>query len=188
MSNTICAVAKRRKLCYNANNIFAFAHILLAFNDKENFMNKRCCFVGHSKIYVGFENKLRFEIEKLILYKGVNEFWVGNYGVFDRAAAKTVRKLKAVYPNIKLSLVLPYTTKIIEKNKERYYKKFDSLLIADIPEKTTLKRRIIKCNEDMINECDFLICYVRHSWGGASKTLEYATKKKHIKIINIGNS
>ena len=41
--------------------------------------------------------------------------------------------------------------------------------------------------EYMINKSDFLICYVQHSCGGASKTLEYAEKKKHIEIINIFN-
>jgi len=30
----------------------------------------------------------------------------------------------------------------------------------------------------MVNESDFLICYVKNSWGGAAKTLEYAKQKK----------
>ena len=37
----------------------------------------------------------------------------------------------------------------------------------------------------MVNNSDFIICYVQYSWGGASKTLEYVQKKKHIKIFNL---
>ena len=150
-------------------------------------MSIRCCFAGHSQIYDDFQSKLKIEIEKLILHKGVNEFWVGNYGVFDRTAAKVVREFKSVYQNIKLYLVLPYTTKTIDENRNQYYEDFDALLIADIPERTPTKYRIIKCNEYMVNESDFLLCYVKYSWGGASKTLEYAEKKKHIEIINISD-
>lgn len=47
-----------------------------------------------------------------------------------------------------------------------------------IPEKTQKKLKIIKANQYMVNESDFLICYVKNSWGGAAKTLEYAKQKK----------
>ena len=30
-----------------------------------------------------------------------------------------------------------------------------------------------------------MICYVKNTWGGAVKTLEYAQRKKHIKIFNL---
>ena len=82
-------------------------------------------------------------------------------------------------------LVIPYVTKTIDDNKNQYYEEFDALLVADIPEKTPVKHKIIKCNEYMVKKSDFLICYVRNFWGGASKTLELAKKKKHIEIINI---
>lgn len=151
-------------------------------------MGKRCCFAGHSKIYDNFQNRLKFEIEQLTMNNGVSEFWVGNYGAFDRTAAGIVRELKSVYHNIKLYLVLPYITKVIDKHRYQYYQEYDAMLMADIPDKTPIKYRIIKCNEYMVNECDFLICYVKYSWGGASRTLEYAKRKNHIEIINISDS
>ena len=148
-------------------------------------MGNRCCFAGHSQIYDDFQDRLKIEIEQLILHKDVNEFWVGNYGGFDRAAANIVRELKDVHKNLKLYLVLPYTTKTIDENRNKYYEDFDALLIADIPEKTPAKYRIVKCNEYMVNKSNFMICYVKYSWGGASKTQEFAKTKKHIEIINI---
>lgn len=147
-------------------------------------MGKRCCFAGHREIYEEFKDKLKNEIEGLI-NEGVDEFWVGHYGVFDKASAQVVRELKKTYQNIRLILVLPYTTEIINRLREKYYKEFDELLIADIPGKTPVKYRIIKCNEYMVKNSDYLICYVKYSWGGALKTFEYAKKKKHIKIMNL---
>jgi hypothetical protein len=37
----------------------------------------------------------------------------------------------------------------------------------------------------MVKNSQVLVCYVKHSWGGAAKTLEFAQKRKNIKIINI---
>ena len=38
----------------------------------------------------------------------------------------------------------------------------------------------------MVEHSAFLIACVDHSFGGAAKTLEYATRTDHIKIFNIG--
>lgn len=58
--------------------------------------------------------------------------------------------------------------------------------MADIPESTHRNPKIIKANEFMINNSDFLISYVNYSWGGAVKTMEYAIKKK-IQVVNLGS-
>lgn len=152
--------------------------------------DKLCCFAGHSHIdddssILGLQ--VYEKCEDLIKYNGVKTFWVGNYGSFDTLAAATVKKLKTKYTNIELDLVLPYVTKSINQYKEMYYKDYDHLIIADMPENTPVKYRILKCNQYMVQHSDFLIAYVRYSFGGAAKTLEYAQKKKHIKIFNLGN-
>ena len=146
---------------------------------------KRCCFAGHNRFYdktVG--NLLKKEVLKLIKNEGVKEFWVGNYGGFDRYAASIIKELKENGYDIKLELVIPYLTKLIEDNKEFYEKTYDCILISDIPEKTPSRYKILKTNEYMINKSDFLICFIENSWGGAFKTFEYAQKKKK-KIINL---
>ena len=94
-------------------------------------------------------------------------------------------KIKEKYADIQLNLVIPYLTSDINEYKELYYEKYDHILMADLPERTPKKFQILKCNEYMVNNSDFIICYVQYSWGGASKTLEYAQKKKHIKIFNL---
>ena len=150
-------------------------------------MNKRCCFAGHGKICPtdDISDNLANLIEKLITEENVSNFWVGNYGDFDKLSAKAVRNLKVKYPNIQLNLVIPYLTSDINEYKEFYYRNYDHILMADLPEQTPKKFHILKCNEYMVQNSDFIICYVRYGWGGAAKTLEYAQKKKHIKIFNL---
>ncbi len=152
-------------------------------------MNKICCFAGHREVLE--ENALRqalyLKCEELILESGVDCFWVGNYGRFDRLAALIVEKLKEKYSYIRLELVLPYITKSMTDFDEQFYKKFDNIIIAQIPESTPIKFKILKCNRYMVDCSDFLIGYVNYSFGGASKTFEYAKKKGTIEIYNLGS-
>ena len=144
----------------------------------------RCTFSGHSEIHnSNLVETIKNTAKELIIEHGVNEFWVGHYGDFDHYAAKAIRELKQEY-DIELVLVIPYLTKEIEEYKEEYYRNFDAIIMAEIPEKTPKKLKIIKANQYMVNESGYLICYVKNSWGGAAKTLEYAKQKKK-KIYNL---
>ena len=51
-------------------------------------------------------------------------------------------------------------------------------------ENTPKKYSILKRNYWIIDNCDYLIFYVIHSFGGAVKALEYAKRKK-VKFINL---
>lgn len=150
---------------------------------------KRCCFAGHGKIYLdkSLELKVYEKCEELIKNYGVTEFWAGNYGAFDHLAARVVRRLKEKYPNIELDLVIPYITESINQYKEKYDKDYDYILMADMPENTPTKYKILKCNQYMVDCSDYLMAYVNYSFGGAVKTLEYAQRKKHIEIFNLGD-
>jgi hypothetical protein len=39
----------------------------------------------------------------------------------------------------------------------------------------------------MVDSADFVISYVKYSWGGAAKTLEYAKRKK-VPLVNVALS
>lgn len=75
------------------------------------------------------------------------------------------------------------------KENDEYIKyiseKFDQFFYPSL-EKVPPRFAILKRNEWLVKNSDFLIAYVKHSHGGAFKTLEFAEKKKNIKIINIG--
>lgn len=150
-------------------------------------MSKICCFAGHSELTGAEEiyERLLTVIERLILDEGVNEFWAGNYGAFDRLCGRAVKQLKGKHSEIKLNLVVPYLTAEINQYKEQYYENYDNIIIADIPEKTPKRAQIIKGNQYMVKNSEYLVCYVSHSFGGAAKTLDFAKKRENIKIINL---
>lgn len=148
-----------------------------------------CSFAGHSKqIYDdSIKEDVKNKCRELICDYGVNEFWVGDYGFFDSLAAEAVRELKKQYSHIRLTLVIPYVTKKINEYREQYYINYDSILLADMPENTPIRYRILKCNQYMIDNSEYLIAYIELPFGGAYKTYEYAKRRKYINIINLGN-
>lgn len=148
-----------------------------------------CSFAGHREIFdSGTKDKIKKVAQKLIKENGVNEFWVGNYGRFDACAALAIRELKdESYPDIELVLVIPYVTKVIEEYKDLYSKNYDGILISDMPLNTPRQFKIIKNNEFMVENADFIICYIDHTWGGAYKTYSYAKRKKK-EIFNVAEN
>lgn len=89
--------------------------------------------------------------------------------------------------SIDKSVVIEYKKRVVRKvcdEKREFDVKYDNLLLADIPQNTPKRFYTIKTNEYMINNSDFLICYVQRSWGGAIKTYKYA-KRKNLQIYNI---
>ena len=147
---------------------------------------KICCFAGHNEIYDDkIKEKLNKQIINLIETQNVKTFWVGNYGKFDIVSANAVRDIQKIYTDVKLELIIPYLTREINEYKEIYYKNYNNILIAYIPVNTPKRIQIIKTNQYMIDNCDYLICYLQRSWGGAFNTVEYAKTQPHIKIFNI---
>lgn len=146
---------------------------------------KICCFAGHRRLYgtEELQKKLYKVIEELILKHGVKEFWVGNYGVFDKMASYILNEIKNIY-DIRIGLIIPYLTCEIIENNDYYNRRFDFVSVADVPETTHYRGRIKKTNEYMVDNSEYLICFVNKEWGGAVNTLKYAEKKKK-HIINI---
>ena len=70
---------------------------------------KSCFFIGHREASEEIFPELAETVERHIVDYGVTEFIVGNYGGFDRMAARAVISAKALYPGITLLLLLSYT-------------------------------------------------------------------------------
>ena len=69
---------------------------------------KSCFFIGHREASEEIFSALAEAVERHIVDYGVMEFIVGNYGGFDRMAARAVISAKALYPGITLLLLLAY--------------------------------------------------------------------------------
>lgn len=135
-------------------------------------------FCGHGNINIGqsVADKIKdFLIEKVKQYTNA-KFYLGGYGGFDSLAFSILRKLKRDFQNIELIFISPYLDSSYSK-LQIANEIYDGTLYP--PLETVPKRfAILKRNEWMVDNCDLLIAYVKYSWGGARKTLDYAIRKK----------
>ena len=109
------------------------------------------------------------------------KFYLGGYGDFDVLCLRTLKDFKADFPEIELIFITPYLDKNYSKLElAKYY--YDDVIFPPI-ESVPRKFAILKRNEWMVKQADLVIAYVKYSWGGAAKALEYAKRKKK-RIIN----
>lgn len=129
-------------------------------------------FCGHKDVFYKEQvNEKLAAVVAALIEEGATEFYLGGYGDFDYMAAKIVRDLKKDRPDIQSTLVIPYMDR--DYNKELY----DGSIYPPL-ENTPLRFAISKRNEWMVDQADVVVAYITHDWGGASKTSEYAQRKK----------
>ena len=102
--------------------------------------------------------------------------YCGGYGRFDGFAAECVRKAKKDFENIRNCLIIPYIPLSFQE-KIKYLNDYYDEIIYPPLKNIPAKYAIIKRNEWMVDKADLLIAYVKHSWGGAAKSLQYAKRK-----------
>ena len=141
-------------------------------------------FCGHSNCLFSDQEKEKL---KQLLIKEIRKnptckFYLGGYGDFDSLCLLTLRELKTDFPDIELLFITPYLDSNYSKLQlAKYY--YDDVMFPPI-ENVPRKFAILKRNEWMVDSAELVIAYVKYSWGGASKTLEYA-KRKNTSFINI---
>lgn len=144
-----------------------------------------CFFIGHRDTESGLMPQIEAAVHRHITECGVTEFVVGQYGAFDRMAARTVINAKRHYPNITLSILLPYHPSERSVNApDGYNDTFYPPGMENVPRKLA----IIRANKYMVDNSDFLIAYVRHPASNAQNLLEYAQareRKGPMKIENL---
>ena len=135
-------------------------------------------FCGHSDKCYNEEIPVKlYHILKMQIQLGATTFLLGGYGWFDGGAATTVKKLKEEYPYINSLFVTPYI------NKHYNMDLYDESIYPPL-ESVPLRFAISARNKWMVDSADVIISCVKHSWGGAAKTLEYA-KRKNKTIIEL---
>ncbi|MBP3360561.1 MAG: DUF1273 family protein [Clostridia bacterium] len=135
-------------------------------------------FCGHGNVQYSDEiRESLYTIIEDLIKQGADEFLLGGYGSFDLMAAHTVKSLKEKYPYIESVLVVPYINRGFDKD---LYDCSEYPPIENVPKRFA----ILKRNEWMVRSADVIVAYISHDWGGAAKTLSYASHKKK-RIINI---
>ena len=143
---------------------------------------KSCFFIGHREATSELLPILKQTVAEHISEYGVTEFIVGGYGGFDHLAAKAVISLKQQYPQIALSLLIPYHP------VERPIKTppgFDNTYYPPGMEKVPRKLAIIRANRYMVENVDYLIAYAWHPASNARNLVEYAHNRDCKGQINI---
>ena len=147
--------------------------------------SKRCFLIGHRSVPDSIRPFLRDAIEHHIAAYGVEEFYVGHYGQFDRMAAQALTDAKAIFPHIRLYLLTPYHP------SERSLSLPASFDDSHYPFERAVPRRvaIVAANRAMVDYCDYLIIYARHP-GNARELLHYAqnrSRKCPLHILNLAD-
>ena len=137
-----------------------------------------CTFFGHSDAPEAVKPALKAAIIELIEKENVTGFYVGNHGNFDRMAISILSELEKTR-SIRFFVVLAYQP----TEKETAYLTHTVLPdgIETVPPRFAINYR----NRFMIENADFVITYVTHSWGGAAKFKQMAEKKQK-RIIELG--
>ena len=141
-----------------------------------------CFFVGHRDAPTEILPVLVQTVEQCIIENGVKEFVVGNYGAFDRMAARAVIAAKVRHPEISLSLLIPYHP---AERPVELPNGFDNTFYPPGMENVPRRLAIVRANRYMVDHTDYLIAYVWHPGSNARNLLEYAMKKR-VSIVNLG--
>ena len=137
---------------------------------------KTCCGFGHRQVF----ETITEQLDKAINYaadQGCRIFYTGAMGDFDSLFSSSVRKAKALYPDIKLICVKPYMTQDINQNGDYLYSLYDDIIIPTELADVHYKSIITKRNRWMISQSDLVIVYSIRNYGGAYSAMKYARSK-----------
>lgn len=134
-----------------------------------------CTFFGHRDCPSSIKGKLHKEIERLICNHGVDTFYVGTQGSFDRMAYAALVELRQRYRYIKVYRVLAYMPRLSVVAADRSV--LDDTILPEGIEKVHPRYAIPHRNSWMINRSDYMIAYVTHTFGGAYQAIERVQKK-----------
>ena len=106
-----------------------------------------------------------------------------NQGQFDAAVRSVLHQLSQAYPQIRYGVVLAYLPKPGQPQ-------LDNTMFPEELEGVPPKFAIDRRNKWMLKNSDYVICYLRYSWGGAYKFARMAQKsgKPVIQLNSRGGS
>ncbi len=150
----------------------------------------RVAFAGHSNIFgcEDLKEAIKVKLRENITNTDNITVFLGGYGDFDNIRAYAIKELKQEYANIERIYITPYIStneqrKISEMQKDGLC---DTSLYPPI-ENVPLRYAIKKRNEWMMRNSDLIICYIKHTYGGAYDAIKVA-KRGGKRIINLYSS
>ena len=141
-----------------------------------------CTFFGHRDCPDGLKYSLRSVIIDLITNHGVDMFYVGHQGSFDRLVRSVLREITQEYPRAHYAVVLAY----MPSERPVLGDTSDTMLLEGI-ELVHPRYAISWRNNWMLQKSDFVVAYVAHSWGGAAQYVRKASRSSKT-VINLYHS
>ena len=153
-----------------------------------------CCFTGHREIPAddmgGIRKNLKREIERLYTENGVIVFYAGGAIGFDALASEAVIERRAVYPDIRLVIVMPHREQARRwsaeerARHEQIKSSADKVIcLAEHYYRGCMQRR----NRYMVDRSSICICYLTQNMGGTAYTVKYA-RKQGLSVINLAET
>ncbi len=135
-------------------------------------------FFGHSNYITRVEDKERLiNLFEEIIQNNQVDFYLGGYGGFDNFVLECTKKYKERHKNTNIVFVTPYLDKWLNKRKDIIQQEYDFILYPEL-EYVPQKFAILKRNEWMVNQANYVFAYVETHFGGAYRALLYAHKQK----------
>lgn len=138
-----------------------------------------CTFFGHRDCPEIIKSKLKELLIDLITHHNVDMFYVGNQGRFDGIVRGVLRELKKEYPQIDYAVVLAYIP-----GKQTEYDDYSDTMLPEGFESVHPRHAISWRNNWMLQQSDYVVAYITHSWGGAAQFAERA-KRQEKTVINL---
>ena len=129
-----------------------------------------CTFFGHRECSDSIKPQLREVLIDLVMNHNVEMFYVGNQGRFDAIVRGVLRELKKEYPQMRINYAVVLAYFPGKQNEDDDYS--DTMLPEGI-ESVHPRYAISWRNNWMLQQSDYVVTYITHSWGGAA---QYAAK------------
>ena len=140
-----------------------------------------CTFFGHRDCPSSIEPKLREVLIDLIENHAVDVFYVGQQGAFDRIVRSVLKELASIYPHIRYAVVLE---RLPLKRDEFDSRDYSDTMLPEGIEIVHPRFAISWRNKWMLDQSDYVVTYITHSWGGAAQFAEMAERQEKL-IINL---
>ena len=140
-----------------------------------------CTFFGHRDSPDSLKPKLQSVVIDLITNHGVDMFYVGNQGAFDRLVRGVLREIVQECPQAQYAVVLAYTP------SGRPAADAADTMLPEVIELVHPRYAISWRNNWMLQRSDFVVAYVAHSWGGAAQYMKKAIRSGKT-VINLFDS
>lgn len=143
-------------------------------------MRTVACF-GHSMVPADIIPLVQETIRNLLADDPETEFLVGNQGQFDGIVYHVLNSLEKEFPDLRYKVVLAYMP---GKKEDWEFYPSERTYYPEGLELVHPKYAITRRNRWLVEQCDIVLCYITHSWGGAAQFVKKAERSKK-RIINI---